>query len=100
MPAWGQFILGFAAVAGAIVYLWQKVLKPGARMVASLDRLLPVAQELAEEFHDAPEALRTLREIARQFKPNNGSSLRDVTNRLERKIDDLADKIDAAEANR
>lgn len=83
MPPWGQAILGIAAVVGAALYLWQKLLRPGARLVTTMDKLLPVAVELAEQFHDAPEAFITLREIASQFKADSGTSLRDVINRLE-----------------
>lgn len=103
MPIWGQVVLGIAAVAGAIIYLWQKVAKPGAQLVATMDKLLPVARELADQFHDAPDAFRTLRAIALQFKPNSGTSLRDVVGRLEEatkanralaeRIDEKLDKV-------
>lgn len=83
MPVWGQVVLSVAAVCGAVVYLWSKVLRPGAQLISTMDRLLPVAKELAEQFHDAPEAFKTLREIAVQFKADSGTSLRDVINRLE-----------------
>lgn len=83
MPVLAQVVLGIAAVVGAVAYLWKAVLKPGAKLISTMDKLLPVAQELAEQFHDAPEAFATLREIALQFKADSGTSLRDVINRLE-----------------
>jgi len=64
-----------------------------------MDKLLPVAIELTEQFHDAPEAFVTLREIAQQFKADSGTSLRDVINRLERSADDNRAAVKTLEAN-
>lgn len=83
MPVWAQLVVGLAALFAAIIYLWQKVAKPVAAGITTMDKLLPVAKELAVVFHDAPEAFVTLRDIAREFKADSGTSLRDVINRLD-----------------
>jgi hypothetical protein len=83
MPTWIQVIIGAAALATAIGILWAKVLKPGAKLIATMENLLPVSRELVKAFKDTPEAFKVLHEIAVQFKTDSGSSLRDVVNRLE-----------------
>jgi methyl-accepting chemotaxis protein len=99
MPPWAQVVISVTAVIGAVAYLWKTVLKPGARLISTMDKLLPVAIELTEQFHDAPEAFVTLREIAQQFKADSGTSLRDVINRLERSADDNRAAVKTLEAN-
>lgn len=99
MPVWAQLVVGIAALAAAVIYIWQKVAKPVARGITTMDKLLPVAVELADLFHDVPGALETLREIAVQFKPDSGSSLFDVIQRLDRAAQANTSAVDVLQTN-
>lgn len=98
MPAFAQWAIGAAAFVVAATTLWTKAVRPGARIVSSIDRGAKVMAEFVDEFHAAPELIAsladiakqftpelitTLADIAKQFKPNRGTSLRDVVDRLE-----------------
>ena len=104
MPEWVTWIGGAAAFVLAVGVLWDKVLRPGASLVSMLDKMLPLAEEITDQFHDAPQAFETLAVIAKQFEANAGTSLRDVINRLEKQgnedramIAELMEKLDAVD---
>lgn len=83
MPIWAQVIVSISILVVAVGVLWKKVLKPMAKLVALLDKSLPVLKELVIRFEDQPHAFKILNEVAAQFRTDSGSSLRDVVNRLE-----------------
>jgi hypothetical protein len=77
------YIVGIATAAGAILYLWKKVLYPAAQGVTLLGKMLPVLKDFTAAFEDNPSVFLVLNNIAAQFRTDSGSSLRDVVNRLE-----------------
>lgn len=97
MPGWAQAVLWAAALATALAALWTKVMRPGARLIAMTERMLPLLVELTAVFAGTPTAFRVLDEIASQFRTDSGSSLRDVVNRLDQAA---ADNHAAGEALR
>lgn len=82
IPTWGAWLIGASAVIVAVSVIWSKVLKPGARLIAQLEKTYPLLVRITDIFEEGDE-LPTLREIADQFKNNSGSSLKDATDRLE-----------------
>lgn len=99
MPPWAQFVVGLAALAAAVTYIYSKVIRPGAKLISTMDKLLPIAVELTEQFHEAPEAFATLRQIAAQFHADSGTSLRDVINRLETAANDNRTAVAVLQSN-
>lgn len=84
MPVWLQVIIGAAALVTAIGVLWKKVISPGARLVHTMELMLPLLNKLLDAFKDSPDgAFKVLQEIAKEFRTDSGSSLRDLANRLE-----------------
>lgn len=90
MEPWVQTIINAAVLITAvtvilagIVALWKKVLRPGARLITSIDEMLPLLRELTNEFKNTPHAFAILDDIIAQFRTDSGSSLRDVVDRLE-----------------
>jgi hypothetical protein len=83
MQDWVTFILGGSALLLAVGVIWNKLVKPLAKMIALSEKMLPLLAVLTEVFKDNPNALKVLYEIADQFKADSGSTLRDVVNRLE-----------------
>ena len=75
-----EHILGIIVLSGAaLAALWRWFLKPlwvGLRGVVHFVDCTPVLLDIAE-----------------QFKPNAGTSLRDTVDRVERRQDDLSDKL-------
>lgn len=96
MPPWAEIIIGISVVIGAIGVIWSKVLKPGARLIAQLEKTYPLLVRLTNVFEDG-DHFSVLDEIAAQFKTNAGSSLKDALNRLEAMV---AEAHQAAEAAR
>lgn len=90
MPTWAGIIVGIAGVIVAIGVIYKKMISPAAVLISTAERGAPVFREMIEQFGDMPEALKVLKDIAKQFHTDSGTTLRDVVNRLER----------AAEANR
>lgn len=81
MPAWATIMISIAAVITAVGVIWSKVLKPGARLIAQLEKTYPLLVKLTDVFEDG-DGFTVLHEIADQFKTNSGSSLRDAIDRL------------------
>ncbi len=75
-----EHILGIIVLSGAAAAaLWRWLIKPlwkGVRGVVYFSDATPVLMEIAE-----------------QFKPNAGTSLRDTVDRIERRQDDLNDAL-------
>ncbi len=74
-----DLIVGFAALVVALGVIWKKFLYPFWRAIDTMTEVGPV-----------------LLDVAHEFRPNNGHSLRDVVDRIETKAD--AAKIAAEEA--
>lgn len=90
MPVWIQNILiaagliaAVSTIAAGLVAFWKKVLKPGAKLVTTVDEMLPLLKELTAEFKNTPHAFAVLDDIVAQFRTDSGSSLRDVVNALQ-----------------
>lgn len=97
MPTWVQFILGAAMVVTAMGVLWQKVVKPAFRLAQAADELVPLLADFTEAFKGTPQVFLILNEIAKEFRTDSGTTLRDIVNRLEALLDALTL---AAEADR
>ena len=83
MPGWLQGVIGVAAFLTAVGVIWRTALKPGAKLIASTEQMLPVLTALTKELQATPGAFSVLREIVVEFRNNGGSTLRDVVDRLE-----------------
>jgi len=83
MPTWVQYILWAAALATAVTFLWARVVRPLATLIALISELTPLMKEFVRVFKDSPNSFKVLDEIAAQFKTDSGSSLRDVVDRLD-----------------
>lgn len=86
MPNWVAYIIGFAALLTAAGIIWTKFLRPTLRFYGTASEMVPLLRHLTTVFGDDPSALTVLEEIARQFKTDSGSSLKDQVNRLEAAI--------------
>ncbi len=93
------WIIGIAATVTALSVLWHKALKPGARVISQTERAIPVMQALVETFGKDPAIFDVLHEIASEFRANKGSTLRDVVDRMERKLNEQAERDVVLEAN-
>lgn len=83
MPVWGQILLATAAILVALGTIWQKLIRPGIKLATNAEEMVPLIQELTRVFRDNPNAFSVLDDIAREFRADSGSTLRDVVNRLE-----------------
>ncbi|MFQ5524571.1 MAG: hypothetical protein ACE5F5_13525 [Acidimicrobiia bacterium] len=68
---------GFAGLVASAGLLWQKVIRPGARIIYLAEESLPV-----------------LLDIAQEFKPNNGKSLVDRMTIIEGRLDDISGQLE------
>ncbi len=90
LPAWTQIIIGIAAIVIASGVIYTKLIRP---MVQLIELLTAIRKDLGEQ----PKVFAVLSEIAKQFRTNAGSSLRDVVDRLDAAA--IENRI-AIEANR
>ncbi len=72
-------ILGIALVLGALGVIWRVAIRPLVHGVNTIAEVAPILTGIAEE-----------------FKPNGGSSLRDVVNRIEGKADNAVTAAESA----
>ncbi len=93
------WVTGAAAIVIALGVLWTKALKPGARIISQTERAIPVMQALVEVFGKDTVVFDVLHEIASEFRANAGSTLRDAVDRLERKLNEQAERDVVLEAN-
>lgn len=84
MPFWAQLVIGTAAVLTALGVIWQKGVKPMLIGANRAEEMYRMQVQFHETFKDAPELLKVMREIAKQFRNNDGSSLRDVVDRIDK----------------
>lgn len=87
LPVWAQWLALITLVVGIAVAFWQKVVRPAATLIATSEQMLPLLKELTKVFKDNPNYFKVLEGVASQFQVNDGSSLRDVIDRLEEKAD-------------
>jgi methyl-accepting chemotaxis protein len=97
VPGWVQAVLSAAALVTAAGVLWAKVLHPLIRAAATGEVMLPILQELTVKFRDVPGIFDVLKDMASQFRTDNGSSLRDVVNALEASLANVHSTIEKAE---
>lgn len=83
MPHWAQYFILASLLIGAIAVIWTKFVHPLSKLIVFLSQILPMLQEFLEKDKKDPDYQDVLFEIAKQFKTDSGSSLRDVINRLE-----------------
>lgn len=102
MPDWVQWVGGAAAFVLAVSVLWGKVVRPGASLISLLDRLIPLAEELVEQFHDDPEELETLSKIAKEFPKEMPlhKVIRDLQAKADRNQTRIEDLIEMLEQGR
>ena len=84
MPTWATYIVIAAAVVTASSVLWIKLIRPLANLITMTGKLLPLLTVLTETFEDNPDAFKVLADIAAEFRTNDGSSLKDQVDRIER----------------
>jgi hypothetical protein len=87
---WDDLLLAAAAVSGAAALLWRNVIRPIGELVRSLARMN-----------------ETLTDIAHEFQPNEGTSLKDRIERIDQTVeahrarhDELDARLDALEQER
>lgn len=83
MPLWLTLIIGIGGGLSALAVVWRQVLRPGAKLIASMDEAVPLLKTAIDVFGNNWTALQVLGDIAKEFRTDSGSSLRDVVNRLE-----------------
>lgn len=66
MPVWGQIVVAVAAGFTVVAGFWRGIVKPASRALVVMEQQGPV-----------------LLEIAAEFKPNHGNSLRDRINAID-----------------
>jgi hypothetical protein len=102
MPLWltiiASILTGIAAALVSIGIIWKKLLLPIGGVVRLIVDLHPLLESLLLKFGDKPNAFAVLDEIAEQFKTNDGSSLRDVVDRLEKAAAENKISADQAKA--
>ncbi len=84
MPAWVTIVIAAGAVVTALGILWTKALKPAALTISAASEMVPLARRLVELFGNDPTLFDVIHDFAAQFRNNNGSSMRDVVDRLEK----------------
>lgn len=98
MEGWQKYILGAAALIIAVGVIWRQFLKPTLAFYGTATEMVPLMKHLTKVFGDDPSALTVLEDIARQFKADSGSSLKDQVNRLEAAIgrqEEAAKRVEA-----
>lgn len=91
--AWVDAVVVTALVVGSLWTIWRKAIRPSIRAVNRLADTITVANQLLD---DAPvlaaiaEVAPALQDIAAEFRPNHGGSLRDVVDSIDRKADTAA----------
>ncbi len=84
MPTWVTIILITSAVVTALGVLWTKALKPAALTISEAAETVPLLRRLVDLFGSDPSLFDVIHAFAAQFRNNNGSSMRDVVDRLEK----------------
>lgn len=88
-PAVAAFV-AIAALVGAWQIIWKKGLKPTAKFIHNINELVDTSRDLLA-------VTPVLVDIAQEFKTNGGSSLRDVVNSIETKVDNAKIAVDIAQ---
>lgn len=83
MPHWAQYVILLSLFVGAVVVIWNKLIKPLGELLAYLHDAIPLNRQLVEHFKDNQNYLPVLKDIAKQFTTDSGSTLRDTVNRIE-----------------
>lgn len=83
MPVWVQWILAIGGIITVGSVAWAKVIRPMSQFITMSVKAMPLIVEFTETFEKTPYLLKVLQSIAGEFKPDSGTSLRDVINRIE-----------------
>ena len=84
LPEWSQWLAAVSASLIAFGVIWRKGLRPAARLI----------REFVHAADNVAQHGPTLLEIAAEFRPNSGGSLRDVIDRIEAAATTLGGKVD------
>lgn len=76
-----------AAAVAALAVIWQKGLRPLGRFARQAVHAFDAIETVAPHLQSLPDALPILMEIAAEFRPNEGASLRDQMNRIEHHVE-------------
>ena len=76
-------LVSIGAGIGACGIIWRKVIRPSARAIRKAVHLIDMLEVCAPYLKSMPDTLPVLAEIAKEFRPNEGASLRDQMNRIE-----------------
>ncbi len=90
MAVWVQWVIAAAALVTALGVLWRQAVLPAVRKIASEQVTRPVLDRIVDIYKDNLNHFSVLDDIARQFKTNAGSSLKDSVNRLESAAEESA----------
>ena len=89
LPEWSQWLAAVSASLIAFGVIWRKGLRPAARLI----------REFVHAADNVAQHGPTLLEIAAEFRPNSGGSLRDVIDRIEAAATDMQGQVVALTAN-
>lgn len=90
MSPWLAWTLSAAAVITAVYVLFNKLVLPLARMITRTEQIIPHLDEMAQAFRGVDRPFDVLKEIIAELRSNGGSTARDLLNRLEQGVNDLA----------
>lgn len=93
MPTWVVVLGAIAFVITSIYTIWTKAIRPGARVIAEWERMLPVWRDATNALEDVPQAFNILKEIVSQVRTNSGSSILDMIRNLTKQAEDT--KVEA-----
>lgn len=90
--------LGTAAALTALGVIWRKGIKPAVRFISRLVHIADALIEVTPHLRRLPDTLPVLTEIAMEFRPNGGASLRDSINRIEHTVKTDSLRLDQVSA--
>lgn len=90
-------IVGAAASIVAVREIWKRAIRPILRAIRRAVHLVDVAEEILPHVQSLPDALPVLVEIADEFRPNHGASLKDQISRVEEHVTASTLRFDAIE---
>ena len=101
LPVWAQWLIGIVGVAGGLSVLWRLF-----RGMAQVVEIVPIIRLIAREFdimedpddktakkRDPRHVFPTLIQIADEFRPNHGTSLKDVVTRIDHTQQEMIKEI-------
>lgn len=87
-------IAGVSALLIALGIIFQKGLIPLWKGIVALVHAVETLDSVAKHTADLPDALPVLMDIAEEFKPNDGATLRDRVDRLELGLRNITQQLE------